>query len=80
LPSVGPLTPSIRLPTNQATFPRTRQRGALYGLPFYVRGEDLEIGDVLKVMTQTERRWGRREKVHEHYALTLLAERQNVSS
>jgi hypothetical protein len=61
LPSVGPLTPSIRLPTNQATFPRTRQRGALYGLPFYVRGGDLEIGDVLKVIARTERRWGPRK-------------------
>src|SRR5258707_14254728 len=40
----------------------------------------LEIGDVLKVMARTERRWGRREKVHEPHAPTLLAERQNVSS
>ena len=40
----------------------------------------LEIGDVLKVIARTERRWGRREKVHEPQAPTLLAERPNVSS
>src|SRR5258708_87118 len=38
-----------------------------------------EIGDVLKVMTRTERRWGRREKVHEPHAPTLRSD-QNVSS
>jgi hypothetical protein len=37
----------------------------------------LEIGDVLKVMVRTERRWGRREKVQEPHAPTLLGpERQ----
>jgi hypothetical protein len=75
LPSVGPLTPSIRLPTNQATFPRTRQRGALYGLPFYVRGGDLEIGDVLKVIARTERRWGSPEKMHEPHAQRCVPNR-----
>jgi len=41
----------------------------------------LEIGDVLKVMARTERRWwARHENVHEPHAPTKLAERRNVSS
>jgi hypothetical protein len=41
--------------------------------------QSLEIGDVLKVMTRTERQWGPREKVHEPHAPTLRVD-QNVSS
>jgi hypothetical protein len=40
--------------------------GIAFGLPSFVdRRASLEIGDVLKVMARTERRWGRREKVHD---------------
>jgi hypothetical protein len=40
----------------------------------------MEMGDVLKVMTRTERRWReRRKKVLEPHAPTLLAEHQNVN-
>jgi hypothetical protein len=34
-------------------------------LMMLARGGRLEIGDVLKMMARTERRWGRREKMHE---------------
>src|SRR5258708_5713683 len=40
----------------------------------------LEIGDVLKVMARTERRWGRREKVARASHTHCFAERQNVGS
>ena len=50
------------------------------GLPSFVVRGGASRGDVFKVMTRTERRWGRREKVHEPRAPTLVAERQNVSS
>ena len=40
----------------------------------------LEMDDVLEMMARTEQRWGRREKVHEPHAPTLLAVRRNVSS
>jgi hypothetical protein len=40
-------------------------------LMMLVRRRRLEIGDVLEVMARTERRWGRRERVHETHAPTL---------
>jgi hypothetical protein len=43
------------------------------------RRERLEIGDVLKVMAQTERRRGRREEVHDPHA-PVLAEGARTSA